>query len=98
MTIVKAKERKQVKRVFHDLNTLSQVWNNEPQHFQMVFSFWELKFYEIFNYKNASNRVGPNWVFNISLERFWNVNIKSELTFFIWNCVLEKIVSLIPNL
>jgi len=35
---------------------------------------------------------------NISLERFWNVNIDNELTFFNWNCVLEKIVNLIPHL
>jgi len=63
MTIAKPRERKQVKRVFHDLSTLTQVWNSEPQRFQMVFSFWKLKFYEISNYKNASNRVGPNWVF-----------------------------------
>ncbi len=59
-----------------------------------VFNFWD---------KNVRNKSGQNWVPNISLERFWNIHIKSDLTFSIWNYELvimakRKVTSQIGNL
>jgi len=64
-----------------------------------------LKSHKVLNFwdKNVGSKSGQNWVPNISLERFWNIHIKSDLTFSIWNyelviIAITKVRSQICNL
>ncbi len=59
-----------VEKMFWDSSTLPQVWENESQHSQVVFSLWKLKSFEVPNVQNISaNRKWCKIGSNVSLER-----------------------------
>jgi len=63
------------KRMFHTSNALSQVWENETQHSQVVFPLWKFEYYCVLKFWNKSenNKWCPNQAFLKPFERYWSL-------------------------